>query len=142
MSKTSRLERLRALTPTERRLLAEALALLPVATVSLRLVGLRRTQALLQRFLRESSLREGIDAPAVARLVSIAARHGPVRATCLPASVALDSLLRRYGMRGRLRLGVRRHQGRLEAHAWIEHEGRPLLEPGVHSRFGAFKAGQ
>jgi hypothetical protein len=75
----------------------------------------------------------------VARLVSIATRHGPVRAKCLPASLALRSMLRRYGMDGHLRLGVRRHEGRVEAHAWVEHEGVALIETAdIHERFGAF----
>jgi hypothetical protein len=139
MSATPRLDKLRALTPLERRVLGEALAMLPLACASLRLSGLRRTQARLARLLRNGAPQEGIDATTVARLVSIAARHGPVRAKCLPASLTLASMLRRYGMHGQLRLGVRRHEGRIEAHAWIEHEGRALLEPGVHSRFGAFE---
>jgi len=134
------LARLRALTPVERRVLGEALLLLPVACATLRVAGMRRTEAILARALRAGDTRQGLDARTVARLVSIAARHGPVRARCLAASLALKSLLRRYGMEGQLRIGVRRREGSLEAHAWVEHDGAALMEPGgVHGRYAAFE---
>jgi len=140
MSATPRLARLRSLSPLERRVLGEALLLLPIACTALRFAGLRRTQVLLERSLRDGMPREGLDARAVARLVSIAARHGPVRARCLAASLALNSLLRRYGMRGDLKLGVRKRDGRFEAHAWIEHDGAALLEPpGIDGRYAVFE---
>jgi len=140
MSATPRLARLRSLSPLERRVLGEALLLLSVACTALRIAGLRRTQVLLERSLRDGMPREGLDARAVARLVSIAARHGPVRARCLAASLTLSSLLRRYGMRGDLRLGVRKRDGRFEAHAWIEHDGTALLEPlGIDRRYAVFE---
>ncbi len=95
---------------------------------------------MIERTLRDGSPRQGLDARTIARLVSIAARHGPVRARCLAASIALKSLLRRYGMQGNLRLGVRKHDGRFEAHAWIEQDGAALMEPaGVHGRYMVFE---
>lgn len=139
MSKTPRLARFRALSPVQRRVLGEALALLPLACAGLRLSGLRRTQAMLDRLVGGGAPRPGLDAHDVARLVSAAARHGAVRAKCLPASLALRSLLRRYGMQGDLRLGVRMRDGRFEAHAWVEHDGAALLEPSVRSRYHAFE---
>lgn len=48
-------------------------------------------------------------------------------ATCLPKAHAAASLLRRRGVRPRIRIGVRRGQGDgLEAHAWVEVDGRPV----------------
>lgn len=140
MSATPRLAKLAALTPVERRVLGEALVLLPAACAGLKLAGMRRTRSLLARITRPGGSSEGLDAHSIARLVAIAARHGPVRARCLSASLALESLLRRYGHAGELRLGVRRHEGRLEAHAWVEHGGTPLPANGEgHSRFASFE---
>lgn len=140
MSRTRNLARLLALSPIERRVLGEAILLLAVACATLRVAGMRRTEALLGCALREGAAREGLDARAVARLVSIATRHGPVRARCLAASLALKSLLRRYGMRGQLRIGVRKREGCFEAHAWVEHEGAALMESGdTHGRYAVFE---
>jgi hypothetical protein len=123
----------------ERRVLGEALVLLPAACAGLKLAGLRRTRALLARLAREGRTRGPLDAQAIARLVAIAARHGPIRARCLSASLTLESLLRRYGLEGELRLGVRRHEGRFEAHAWIEHRGVALTgASGAAAGFAAF----
>jgi hypothetical protein len=141
MSATPRLARLLALSPVERRVLGEALVLLAAACAGLKLAGLRRTRALLSRLAREGRARETLDAQAIARLVAIAARHGPLRARCLSASLTLEALLRRHGLDGELRLGVRRHEGRFEAHAWIEHRGVALSDrAGPHAGFAAFES--
>jgi len=138
MSATHRLARLRALTPVQRRVLGEALVLLPAACAGLKVAGMRRTRAMLSRVCAKGSA-EGLDAAGIARLVAIAARHGPLRARCLAASMTLETLLRRYGFDAQLRLGVRRHEGRIEAHAWIEHEGGALMDaPGAATAFLPF----
>jgi hypothetical protein len=52
---------------------------------------------------------------------------------------ALQHLLRRAGEASELRLGVRKVDGRLDAHAWIEHQGAALMEAGdVRERFAPF----
>ena len=139
MSATRKLARLRALTPVERRVLGEALVLLPAACAGLKVGGMRRTREALSRLTRRRRSTEGLSAASIARLVAIAARHGPFRARCLSASLTLESLLRRYGLEGELRLGVRRHDGRIEAHAWIEHDGQALNE--AHVTFRPFGDG-
>jgi hypothetical protein len=50
--------------------------------------------------------------------------------------LVLQRLLREQGIEAQLRIGVRTEGGRLMAHAWLEHEGRPLgeAEP-VEERF-------
>jgi len=122
----------------ERRVLAEALLLLGLAAASLKVLGLKRTRAILARWIPGGPA-SSLDAASVARLVKAAARHGPVRAKCLSTAVTLESLLRRHGIEGELRLGVRKHRGRFEAHAWVEHRAVALMEsPEVHSRYAAF----
>ena len=61
------------------------------------------------------------------RLVNIASKYGPTRATCLTRSLVLLRELRRSGLTGELRIGVRSVVGgRLDAHAWVECDGVPI----------------
>jgi len=68
--------------------------------------------------------RPGVDRLAWA--VRSASRFVP-RATCLAQAVALHRLLSRYGYRSNVQIGVRSSGGHFDAHAWVEHEAKPLL---------------
>ncbi len=70
--------------------------------------------------------------------VAAAAAHHLYPMRCLPRSLVLQTLLAREGIRSELRIGVRREDGGLEAHAWVEHQGRPLAER--EDRTGSFSA--
>ncbi len=55
-------------------------------------------------------------------------------------NVHLWWLLRRQGVASELRIGVRKEQGRFEAHAWVEREGVALNDGSdVNVRFAAFQ---
>ena len=113
----------------ERRLLVRTLLLLPLAVASLRLLGFRRTQALL--IPAESSARPRTDLPAaqaLARIVHGAAPWSALPANCLPRALILCRLLRRQGLQAELRLGVGKPEGEFAAHAWVEHDGIALSE--------------
>jgi hypothetical protein len=60
--------------------------------------------------------------------VDRAARHHLYEMTCLRRSLALQWLLSRRGLETRLQFGVRRENGNLQAHAWLEHEGQVIGE--------------
>ena len=134
------------LSPAERLALAQAQALLPLTALALQVGGFRRCQALLARLAPAPAAPAGGGeaaalgrARAVARMVEAAARRGPFHATCLPRSLALWLLLRRRGIDGDLRIGVRKEAGRLQAHAWVEWRGVVLNDGGdVRTRFAAF----
>jgi hypothetical protein len=132
------LARLRGLAPSERRLLAAALVMLPIAGASLRALGLRRTQRLLLR--APARLKRTPVSPVRAgQIVRAAAERGPYCAKCLAASLTLQALLLRSGVRTSLRLGVRKGGAGIEAHAWVELDGEVLMEPqGSHRHFSAF----
>jgi hypothetical protein len=126
--------------------LLEAFLALALTAIALKMVGLRRWQAVLARRRpagrplpgsdEATLVREGL---AAARLVEAAARQGPYRATCLQRSLALWWLLRRRRIDSELRIGVRKEGGRLEAHAWVELRGLVLNEvKDVRERFAAF----
>ena len=101
---------------------------LPAIDLSLRLLGFRATRALTAglRFLR---LR-GVDNDGVAdvwRAVDAAARHHLWEMRCLSRSIALMHLA--SGVGGlELKIGVKRSEADLEAHAWVELEGQPVGE--------------
>jgi hypothetical protein len=66
-------------------------------------------------------------AEAMARAVARAARAVP-GARCLARAIALVRWLRARGAPARLALGVRRTSGGVQAHAWVEFDGRALGE--------------
>jgi hypothetical protein len=121
--------------------------LLPAIGAALRLVGFKRTRDVLARLAAGRKAQPSADSAAeteqagrIARLVSIAANHGPYRATCLRQSLALWWLLRRRGVAAELRLGVRKDQGELQAHAWVEHNGQALNDTqAVTASYAAFR---
>lgn len=142
-----RLEQWRSLAPWERRLLLWLAILLPLIGAAVQLLGYARSRALLERLPRPSegatrahtAASTADTAQRIARLVSVAANRGPYRATCLRQSIALWWLLRRRGIAAELRIGVRKDEGELQAHAWVEHEGRALNDPrGVTRGYAAF----
>lgn len=141
-------ERLRRFSALERRargIFLRAAALLPLITLSLRLRGFRKTQAFLQRFLStysneaDSSSADRTDL--TVRMVRAAVRHSAGHPTCLEESLALWWLLGRRGIVTELRIGVRKHDEKFEAHAWVERAGTALNEPeSLHEHYAAFDA--
>ncbi len=61
--------------------------------------------------------------------MNAATRRLPFGTTCLVDALAADAMLRRRGIDCTVRFGVRapRGSGRLEAHAWLEHDGEAVL---------------
>jgi hypothetical protein len=71
--------------------------------------------------------------------VNRARRYAPYRGNCLSQSLTLLYMLRRRGVAPTLRLGVRLSAARLDAHAWVEFDGRVLNDTqDVHTRFAPF----
>jgi hypothetical protein len=136
-------QRWRALPPADRRLAAALVALLPAVAAGLRVLGFGR----LCRVLSRVSPSPPAAAPfaiqaalALGRLVNAVAWRLPGRPACLTRSVTLWWLLRRRGIDAAVRIGVRRTDGRLEAHAWVEIDGLVLNDAqDVGSRFAAFE---
>jgi len=118
--------------------------LTPVVWVSLRLSGLPRTLAW-AKVARLNAQIDGSRAPipaSIGRFVNIAARYGPIRAACLVRSIVLILILSACGVRGTLRIGVRKGvSSQLDAHAWVECEGIPVNDhPNVATNYSAFDA--
>lgn len=138
----SRLAQLSALSPGQQRMLQAAWLWLPFFWLGLRVLGLPRLQALLQRrplAAEPASVLMLPEIQALGEAVNIAARHSPFPATCLTRSLLLGWLLRRRNVASELRIGVRLTQGILDAHAWVECEGVPVNDrPEVNAQFASF----
>ena len=130
----------RALSGREQKVLLASLVLLPFFWLGLRLAGLKRFQAWLDRspIARRAPLTQA-EAAALGVAVNRAANHILGPATCLTRSLLLRWLLRRFGTASDLRIGVCFEQGKLAAHAWVEKDGIPVNDrPEVVARFAAF----
>ncbi|MGC1307994.1 MAG: lasso peptide biosynthesis B2 protein [Phormidesmis sp.] len=112
---------------SSRRLLGRSLALFPLVALSLKCLGLKRTQTALLGFVpapMQSEHSETGEAAVVAmrvaatvRMVRIAATYYQPWANCLKKSLVLWSLLRQQGIYSEVKVGVRRSEGHFEAHA-------------------------
>lgn len=126
------LAKLRALTGAEKRLLAYALAAMPLVAAGVSILGFRRMHLAMALWPRGRPGYVPTDGAALARarsvanVVSIAAGPGTLRASCLRRSLLLWWLLRHDGIEAVVRVGVNRDGGRFQAHAWVEYLGRPL----------------
>jgi hypothetical protein len=121
--------RLIAMPAGERNLAVEAVLLLCVARSALSLTSLSTLRAWLLAFVtpRGSSAARIRWEPIVAAL-SVAARRVPFRTTCLVEAVAAEAMLHRRGYDARLQNGVVRPGGAaLEAHAWVELDGKVVV---------------
>ena len=120
----------------ERWLLLEAVAWNLVARTGLSICSFQRLVRFLRRFHRAGAPPEGVELPDFCEwAVAAASRYVP-RSTCLSRSLALQTMLGRRGLGSELRIGVSR-DGKLplDAHAWVEWNGRKLLEGGEIERY-------
>jgi hypothetical protein len=114
----------------ERRLLIHSVLLLPIIHVALLVLGYSRLRGVMEKLLPLKPIEmhpceaENIQrARDIARIVSIAARHGLYKATCLRRSLLAWWFLRGQGIQSRICFGVRKMDRQLEAHAWVEYQG-------------------
>ncbi len=111
----------------DRGLLVETLAIISTLPLVLRVVRVQRlTGALGRTFDGRRTADSRVDEPRarqIARIVAMASRHTPTGNTCLHRSLALWWVLGRRGLDSQLKMGARQSDGRLDAHAWVEHSG-------------------
>lgn len=117
-------------------ILGETILFAVPVELGLRLVGFDKLVRRLGR-VRRSLPRSPtpLDGERAARLVEAVSRLYPFNATCLKKSLVLFWMFRRRGLPAELRIGVRKVDGKLEAHAWIEQGGRVLFDEDTASQF-------
>jgi hypothetical protein len=120
----------------ERALLAEAVAGLLAARVTIAALPFRKIAKRLGEFVPPSDARIAecrAPAPAdrtrtaerVGWAVTRAARHVPFRAVCLPQAMAAHAMLRRRGIASAMHFGARSGSSEkpIDAHAWLDAAG-------------------
>ena len=114
-----------SLSAGQRWLALAAVALAPVARLSLACLGYARTTAMLRALSKGADRRpraaeESLAlAREVARAVAAGTRNAPGGANCLRRSLMLWWLLRRRRVPATLHIGVRKPEGDFQAHAWV-----------------------
>jgi hypothetical protein len=129
----------------ERAWLMQAWLMLHGVALALRWVNFQRVYGFLERWsvgagwTPDDEERILAHVHATVRLVQGAAAWSLHRPTCLHRSLTLWWLLRRQGIASELRIGVRKEQGRFEAHAWVERQGVALNDrPDIGQDFTPF----
>jgi len=122
----ARLARFRGLPPGERSLLTEAAAMLALARLGLRVLGVSLTRRLVRRVSPGSPL----EPVRVAELVRMACEALPGATLCLPRAIVLEALLAEADHPAELRIGIAsgNDTGRRAAHAWVELRGVAVAE--------------
>jgi len=109
----------------QRKFRREALILLPLAIVAVRLIPARRILAWAARPSRFLHRFADPELPVqIGAAVQARAAWFNLKAPCLPTALVAQWMLRRRGVASRLCLGVRRDASALAAHAWLEIDGR------------------
>ena len=119
-----RLRKLARLTASERGLLLEAWLQTAALRLALWTLPFRVVRRL--RWNRTPVLSRTSSPERVAWAVAAASRYVP-KATCLVRALAGQALLARRGHPSRLCIGAAKPEGRFEAHAWLEDDGRAIL---------------
>lgn len=133
------------LSGARRRLLASAFLRLLAADLALRTLGFSRARRWLGgggavRPPKPAGAERWAEIEDVAWAVGAAAGHHLYPMRCLARSLALQGLLARRGIGCELRIGVRKDEtGILQAHAWIECQGRAVSEAeDIEERYAPF----
>ena len=130
----------RSMPAREQKALLAGILFLPFISVGIRLFGLVRIQAWLDRSQPASHAPlSQPEATALGVAVNRAASHIYGPATRLARSLLLRRLLRGFGTESELRIGVRFEDDKLAAHAWVELDGVRINDsPDVATLFATF----
>lgn len=140
-------QQLKALSFDEWLLLLVSMVLLPLIAISLKAKGYKWTQTFLTKHLPDRSRSTNSedaqlkDAQQLARIVTIASSKGAYHASCLKKSLLIWWLLARRGTQTELRIGVKNKTGDFKAHAWVEYQGKVLVDQtDIGEQFSAFSS--
>ncbi|HKW88705.1 MAG TPA: lasso peptide biosynthesis B2 protein [Candidatus Acidoferrales bacterium] len=138
-------EKYRRLSSGERRDLVRGFVLIPWAVAFVNLFGVKPWKraapenAALNNIAGKAESEQLNEARTAAGMIEAASRNGIVRGNCLSKSVALWWLLRHKSIDAELQIGARKAGGGLEAHAWVELNGKILNDADdVRESFAAF----
>jgi len=118
----------------------EALFLSLLIAAGFRTVGVARTQHWLRGWASCSRERELSSANTALSILHAQRaqkevhRNIGVEGTCLSRSLVLWAMLLRRKVSVELRVGFRKQDGKVQGHAWVEHQGAPINEEATTTR--------
>ncbi len=130
------LRRYRSLSHDDRRLLLRAFVALAAVSVELRVRGIQRLAG--DTSARPQPRQYAVDpeqfrrARQYFRWIESASRRHVLRTRCLHRAIVLHRWLLRDRMPSQLRIGVRKEDRNLTAHAWVEIGGQVVGDPDAH----------
>ena len=124
---TALFARLRTLSPHEIALLAEATAMLGLASLAIACVPFRRVATLARAPQTPPAGAEPHTIRPVRWAVAAMARRVPWRAKCLEQAFAAQWMLRRRAVAAVIHYGVARSGDELKAHAWVRAGGTDVI---------------
>ncbi|MGH7775209.1 MAG: lasso peptide biosynthesis B2 protein [Candidatus Binatia bacterium] len=132
------------LPPIKRGLLLRSVILLCAIRIGLWLVPFQTLRRFLDRGARvPANPRRSESSPQdrIAWAVRAASRFAPGGSNCLTEALAAQVLLNRQGFRASLHIGVARDErGKLDAHAWVESQGRVVIGGSELERYTSLSA--
>lgn len=113
----------------ERTLIVQAIGLLHITPIAMRIFGMQRWLNLLGQWTPitpSKTITTPTELKQVHWLNVQAVNHSPVRGACLSRSINLWWLMRRRHIDTEIRIGVRGKGDKFRAHAWLEYQGQPI----------------
>ena len=137
-NKVSILRKLRAAVSLDARtrwlMLVSAILRVAIST-GFRLVGVSETQRYVRTWASRAQNRQWFADPRelirnAQRAQGVVRRNTGIGGRCLARSLTLWGILLRFGVATDLRVGMRKRNGLVEGHAWLEYQGVPINESG------------
>ena len=126
------MKRIVSLSPGELLIVLRATLLLPFVAMILRMKGFNWTRSYVQaKGSKKTPARPADQIPVaenVTRLVSLTANNLPVKAKCLKRCLVSQWILGGKGIHADLIIGVNKSGPDLDAHAWLELDGKVINE--------------
>lgn len=117
------------LTSQDRFLLLYAAIVITGIRLGLWLLPFQMVRSLLAKFFLASPnpFRYCIAIERVVWSVDVISRHIPGDVKCLARALATQGLLAQQGHTAQLQIGIIKREGKLEAHAWLENQGKVVI---------------
>lgn len=123
-----KLYKLAGLPKRDRALLFQAALLLAIVKLGLILFPFQTLRQWLAKISPQFTPQSPLSAEKVTWAIEVASRYIPGGVKCLTRALAARVLLARQGYITQLHIGVAKDErGQLEAHAWVESEGRVVM---------------
>lgn len=126
-----KLRKLVGLKGADRHLLLRTFLLLSSIRLGLWLLSFQTLQTLLARVSQPATSTVKLEPRSIGNIiwaVNLSSRYMPGQVKCLARALTTQVLMKQSHYTAELRIGVAKGEsGKLEAHAWIEHQGRVVI---------------